>query len=285
MADAVVSETTGLDAAPTVTEGVTGRRRQRDWKVTALRTSSIVGALVIWQGLATSGVFGHLLLPGPIEVVKAGWQLTDHGPLLGDVGISLERVATGFFLAAVIAVPMGIASARSEVLFNLIDPLVEIARPIPVLALLPLAILWFGIGEQSKIFIIAYGTFFPIFINTVMGVRKIDPLLVRAAQTLGATRAQTFRRVVLMASVPEIFAGLRLGLGFSFLTLVAAELIAAHSGIGYLIEQTQLTFQTQDMMVGIALFGLLGFGSSWALLRVERRVLRWSPRHASKSRE
>ncbi|TCT03600.1 ABC transporter permease [Aquabacter spiritensis] len=256
-------------------------RRRRSQRL-AERTLALAGFFAAWQLIAMSGAFTPVLLPSPMAVLQAGWEMLLSGALLPHIAASLARVCQGFVLATLIAVPLGIATGWSARTGNFIEPIVELFRPIPVLAILPLAILWFGIGEASKIFLITYGSFFPIFINTIAGVRFVDPVYVQAAESLGATRMQIFRRVVLMAAMPDIVVGLRLGLGFAFLTLVAAEMIASTRGIGYLIVDTQLTFQTDRTMVAMLLFGFLGFFMSMLLLLIERRLLKWKRGLASR---
>jgi ABC-type nitrate/sulfonate/bicarbonate transport system permease component len=240
-----------------------------------VRMGAIVAFLLLWETIARSGWFSSILLPPPSLVAMTGWKLLTGGELLKHVWTSLGRVLTGFGIAAVIAIPLGIVAGSTPLLFNVVDPLIELFRPIPVLALLPLAILWFGIGEASKIFIITYAAFFPIFINTVAGVRYSDPMLIQVASTLGASRAQIFTRVVLMCALPNLAVGIRLGLGFAFLALVAAELIASTAGLGYLIMDSRLTFQTDRGMVGIVALGVLGFVINDILVRLERWALAW----------
>jgi ABC-type nitrate/sulfonate/bicarbonate transport system permease component len=239
------------------------------------RLGAVLVFLLLWEAVARSGWFASILLPPPTLVATTGWQLLTGGELLKHVWTSLARVLTGFGIAAVIAIPLGIVAGSTPILFNVVDPIIELFRPIPVLALLPLAILWFGIGEASKIFIITYAAFFPIFVNTVAGVRYSDPVLIQVASTLGATRAQIFTRVVLMCALPNLAVGIRLGLGFAFLALVAAELIASTAGLGYLIMDSRLTFQTDRGMVGIVSLGILGFVINSILVRLERWALAW----------
>ncbi len=240
-----------------------------------LRVLSLVGFFGVWQIVCALGLFTPVLLPAPTRVFVAGLAMLRDGVLLSNTFVSLLRVVVGFSLAAVIAVPAGIYAGWNLTARNLIEPITEFFRPIPVLAMLPLATLWFGIGELSKIFLITYGSFFPIFLNTAAGVRFVDPIFVQAANSLGATRTQVFVKVVLMAAMPDIATGLRLGLGFSFLTLVAAEMIASQKGLGYLIVDTQLTFRTDQTLVATLMLGLLGFGSGAILSYAEGRLLRW----------
>ena len=239
------------------------------------RIGAILAFVLVWEAVARSGLFSSILLPPPSLVAMTGFKLLTGGELLGHIWTSLGRVLLGFGIAAVVAIPLAIVAGSNAVLFNVVDPIIELFRPIPVLALLPLAILWFGIDEASKIFIITYAAFFPIFINTVAGVRYSDPVLIQVASTLGATRAQIFYRVVLMCALPSLAVGIRLGLGFAFLALVAAELIASTRGLGYLIMDSRLTFQTDRGMVGIVSLGVLGFVINAILVRLERWALAW----------
>lgn len=240
-----------------------------------VRLAAVVLFVLGWEAVARSGLVASILLPPPSLVGRTGWRLLADGELMTHAGASLGRALTGFVLASVIAIPLGLVAGWYRIVFHVVDTIVELFRPIPVLALLPMAILWFGIGEASKLFIITYGSFFPIFINTLAGVRYADPLLIQAASTLGASRPQIFVRVVLMSALPQVATGLRLGLGFAFLTLVAAELIASTQGLGYLIMDSRLTFQTDIGMVGIVSLGLLGFTMNAILVRLEKRVLAW----------
>ena len=191
------------------------------------------------------------------------------------VGVSLLRVIEGFLLALVIAVPIGIFMGSSPTARGLIDPLVELLRPIPPIAMIPLAILWFGIEELSKVLIIAYGAFFPILVNTMAGFQEVDRTHIRAAQTLGASRVHIFRDVILRSAYPFIVVGARLGMGMAFIVLVAAELIASNAGLGYLINDGRYNFRTEQVFLGMACIGVLGFVLNKALIELERYLLKW----------
>src|SRR6185369_1820250 len=181
----------------------------------------------------------------------------------------------GFALAVVVAVPLGVLIGLSSTTHGLIDPLIELLRPVPPIAFIPLAILWFGIGEISKVMIIAYGAFFPIFVNTMAGFREVDRVHIRAAQALGAGRFDIFKDVVLPSAFPQMVTGARLGMGLAFIVLVAAELGAASEGLGYLINDARFSFRTDQIFVGINTIGLLGLALNKGLLEAERRLLRW----------
>jgi ABC-type nitrate/sulfonate/bicarbonate transport system permease component len=241
----------------------------------ALAVISIVGAILLWWLVTASGLVGKVLLPPPPEVVAAMMRSIADGSLAGHTGISLLRVLEGFVLALVIAVPVGMVMGNSQVARGLIEPIVELLRPIPPIAMIPLAILWFGIDELSKVLIIAYGAFFPILLNTIAGFQEVDRTHIRAAQTLGASRLQIFRDVVLRSAYPFIVVGARLGMGMAFIVLVAAELIASSAGLGYLINDGRYSFRTDQIFLGMVCIGVLGFLLNKGLLEAERRLLKW----------
>jgi len=199
------------------------------------------------------------------------------GTLAWHAAVSLVRVAAGFALAVAIALPLGMLMGLSSRIYHALEPWIELVRPIPPIAWIPLAILWLGIEEASKVFIIAYGAFFPIMINTMAGFRNLDPVHLRAARILGAGRVQIFWHVVARSASRRIATGLRLGLGMAFIVLVAAELIAANAGLGFLIQEARFNVQTDRVLVGMAAIGVIGFGLNAALQALERRVIRWRP--------
>jgi ABC-type nitrate/sulfonate/bicarbonate transport system permease component len=240
-----------------------------------LAVASIVAALVLWWIVTAFGLMDKVLLPPPVEVAGAFWRSLWDGTLAMHVGISLLRVLEGFLIALLIAVPVGVLMGSSQVARGLVEPIVELLRPIPPIAMIPLAILWFGIDELSKVLIIAYGAFFPILLNTIAGFQEVDRTHVRAAQTLGASRLQIFRDVVLRSAYPFIVVGARLGMGMAFIVLVAAELIASSAGLGYLINDGRYSFRTDQIFLGMISIGILGFMLNKGLLEAERHLLKW----------
>lgn len=246
---------------------------------------SLAGFLFLWW-LVTAGLklLTPLLLPDPIAVVRAivdliqGQELFSGGVyggnLIGQMIISTSRVVTGFVLACLVAIPLGVAAATNSLVNDLLDPIVQMLLPIPPIAWTPLAILWFGLGLESIIFLIFISAFFPIFINTVPGVARVNPTLKRAAQSLGASRSQVLRQVVLPAASPFLFAGIRLGFSAAWKTIVAAELIAATSGLGYLIMNARSILATPDVISGMVAIGVLGLVFDRIFLIAERRVYR-----------
>lgn len=253
---------------------VAAKRRETRMRI-ALAISAVVGAVLLWWLLSVSGLIDPVLLPSPAEVVAALIESFQDGSLWVNIWASLLRVLQGFLLGFAFAVPVGVLMGNSRIFRGLVEPLVELVRPIPPIAIIPLAILWFGIGELSKVFIIAYGAFFPILVNTMAGFREVDPVLVRAARTLGASRGQIFRDVVLRSALPFIIVGARLGMGLAFIVLVAAELIASSEGLGYLINDARYNFRTDRVFLGMILIGVLGLILNKVLIEIERRLLRW----------
>lgn len=215
--------------------------------------------VVIWQLVVTFTDAHVAILPPPALTAETFFELLLSGELFIHIGASLGRVVSSWLLSAAVAIPLGLAMGRFEVFEKLVDPFVELFRPISPLAWIPLAILWFGIGESGKIFIIFIATFFPTLLNTVVGVKGVDPVLVRAGQVLGCdTEAAVFRRVILPAALPSIVVGLRISFGTGWAAIIAAELVAAQKGLGYLIADGMEILRSDLVLVGMVVIGLLG---------------------------
>jgi ABC-type nitrate/sulfonate/bicarbonate transport system permease component len=240
-----------------------------------LRVVALVAALTAWELLTRTGWIPALFLPSPVAVLREAAAMLSSGELAQHVGQSLLRIVLGFALGALGGVAVGLAVGVWSLAEALGNPLIAATFPIPKIALLPLLILWLGIGEASKVAVIMLGVFFPMAINTYAGVRHADPLLVRAAVSFGAGRLSVIRKVILPSALPMIFAGLKLGAGTSLLLLVAAEMIAANSGIGFLVLNAQNLMETTRLMVGIVVLSLLGVASHWLLSALERLVIPW----------
>lgn len=260
-------------AQPRMTHRAKSRARSRRSWLTGFISVTLV--LVVWQLLSGTGRVNALLLPTPVAVFQSAIQLTIKGTLPLDIGVSMGRVLAGFFAALVIAVPLGVLMGFSRTASDGVTPLIEIIRPVPPIAIIPIAMLWFGIGESSKIFLIAYGAFFPILLNTIGGFRAIDPVHIRAVQSLGANRWSVIRHVILLSAFPHIIVGARLGMAMGFIVLVAAELIAADSGLGFLIQDARQHFMTDQIFVGIIAIGVLGLLLNQSLLVLERWIVPW----------
>jgi ABC-type nitrate/sulfonate/bicarbonate transport system permease component len=276
------SATVSVGAAPAAAP-VTGRRARRELSrpaVLGLRAVSLLLFFVLWWGVSLLNahvlkVFNPILLPAPDEVLRAGIKMAASGELLKHITASLSRVVWGFGIAATLGIVVGTALGRSRLLEHLVEPMLEMLRPIPPLAFLPMMVLWFGIGEASKVAFIAYAAFFPIFTTTIEGIKYVDPVLIRAASSLGASERQIFWHVVLPAATPNIITGMRLAFGLSFFVIVAAEFIAADSGLGFLINDARTFFLVSNMLLGAAVIGIIGVLANVLLRKLEGRLLRW----------
>ena len=240
-----------------------------------LRVVAVLALVVAWEIVARVGWVPVLFLPSPVGVLGEAVEMLRSGELVGHLAASLSRLVAGFVLGAALGVAVGVLVGFFAAAEAVGTPVIAATFPIPKIALLPLLILWLGLGEPSKVAVIALGVFFPMAINTFTGVRQADPLLVRAAVAFGARRWSIVRKVVLPSALPMIFAGLRLGAGTALLLLVAAEMIAVESGIGFLVLHAGNLMQTTKLMVGIVVLSLLGVLSHWALGRLERLAIPW----------
>jgi taurine transport system permease protein len=212
-------------------------------------------------------------------VLEKGWLLATQGymdaTLWQHLGASLQRIGLALFFAVLLAIPVGIAIGTNRIAQGILDPLIEFYRPIPPLAYLPLIVIWCGIGELSKVLLIYLAIFAPIAIATATGVRNVNPARLRAAQSLGATRAQLIRHVILPSALPDILTGVRIGLGVGWSTLVAAELIAASSGLGFMVQSAAQFLITDVVVLGILVIALIAFGLEMTLRAVQRRLVPW----------
>ena len=233
--------------------------------------------IVVWQTAASSGLLSTRILPAPTDVVLAGWKLLGTGELVRNMWVSFWRAIVGFAIGGGIGFAFGLAnglSKRSEIAF---DSTLQMVRNIPHLALIPLVILWFGIDETAKIFLVALGVFFPIYINTQHGIRSVDPQLIEMGRTYGMTPPELFWRVLLPGALPSIFVGVRFGLGIMWLTLIVAETIAASSGIGYMAMQAREFLLVDVVVLAILIYALLGKAADSAARLLERLSLSWHP--------
>lgn len=253
-------------------------RSPRSRRLGYLYVISLVGGIGIWWLLAVTVFKAQQTLPTPAQVVSAARQLAASGALWGDIEPSLVRVVLGFAFGVVLAIPAGFLMGWYWVARGLVEPWVQFFRTIPPLALTPMIIVFFGIGESAKVILIFLASFLSTVIATFEGVRNVDATLIKAARVLGANDWVVFRRVVVPASLPFIFTGARIGLGSSWATLVAAELVAANSGLGYLMETSAQYFDTAAIIVAIICIGVLGFVMDRSLLALEARLTYWQER-------
>ena len=243
----------------------------------AVRAVAILGGLVLWAVFTTANarveLVNPVLLPTPVEVGRVALDLTASGELARHVLTSLWRVVQGFGLAAVAALGLGVLVGLCVPLRLMAEPVIELLRPIPPLAFLPMFLVWFGLGEASKVAFIGYTTFFPMFVAIAASVLRIEVVLLRAAASLGASRADLVRRVMLPAALPGIVVALRLGIGLALFVIVGAEFMGADAGLGHLIMEGRTFFNPAQIVMGALLLGLLGSLVNTLLLAAERRLL------------
>jgi NitT/TauT family transport system permease protein len=238
---------------------------------------SVIGFIVIWQIVAFRRVMPELFLPGPIDITNALGVYIGKGQVWPDVWISGQELIYGFGLAIVIGLPMGILMGWYRRLNMALDPFVTFFYTIPRIALTPLLIIWFGIGINSKIAVVFLGAIFAIVINSAAGVKTLDPALIKAARSFGASDAQLFRTIVLPGSVPFILTGLRLGLGHALTGVVVGELVAAQAGVGLMIATAGATFQTSKVFAGLVIISSAGMFLTYVISRIEQRFQSWKP--------
>ncbi|MDN0074207.1 ABC transporter permease subunit [Crenobacter sp. SG2303] len=229
--------------------------------------------VLAWQAAAQAGLISHRVLPAPLEVLKAGAALTESGDIWSNLKISFWRVAVGF----VIGLALGLATGVSRLAEGALDTTVQMLRNIPPLALIPLVILWFGIDEGAKVFLVAFGTVFPVYLNTYLGIRSIDPALIEMAKSYGLSGFGLFRHVLLPGALPSILMGARFALGIAWIILIVAETISSTSGIGYMAMNAREFLQTDVVVLSILLYALLGKATDMAARALERASLRWHP--------
>lgn len=252
--------------------GAAPSRGRARWPLGAV---ALLGILVAWEAVARAGWVPPLFLPPPSAVLGEAAHMAGSGELGRHLAVSLGRVGLGFVLGAAAGTGLGLVLGTSAAMWAIGNPLIAAAYPVPKIALLPLMVLWLGIGELPKVVMIALGVFFPVVINTYAGVRGTDPLMVKAARSLGARPGQVLRKVVLPSALPTVLAGYRLGAGMALLLVVSAEMINASAGLGFLVLNAGDLMLTGKLMVGLGMLSLLGLGTTWALRALEMWLLPW----------
>lgn len=243
------------------------------------RALSIISFFALWQTIGMLNVrmewFNPVFLPTPINVMEAALHLHDRGVLLGHIWSSSWRLGAGFALGVLLAVTLAFLIVKFRIINNIVDPLINMIGPIPPFALLPIFIIWMGVGEVSKLALITYSTVIPMIAYTVDGIRNVNPLLIRSSLSLGANQRQVFTKVILPSALPPIFVGMRVTLAISFSAMVVAEMIGSYSGLGYLIIDSRNFFQMSNMFLAAALIGMLYFIFSVILRIIEARLFKW----------
>jgi len=233
--------------------------------------------VLLWQAASAAGLVPARVLPAPSDVALAGWKLLRSGELERNIGVSFWRAGTGFVIGGGIGFAFGLANGLSPLSGKLTDTTLQMVRNVPHLALIPLVILWFGIDETAKLFLVALGVFFPIYLNTLHGIRTVDPQLIEMGRIYGMSDGELFRRVVFPGALPSIFVGIRFALGIMWLTLIVAETIAASSGLGYMAMQAREFMLIDVVVLSILIYALLGKLADSASRALERSTLSWHP--------
>lgn len=236
-----------------------------------------VGILLLWQLASTTGYLKSGVLPAPTAVWATAVDLAVNGSLFADILVSLRRVALGFLIGASTGLVLGFLTGLSGVAYGLIDRSLQMVRTIPHLALVPLMILWFGIGEEPRVLLVALGALFPVYINTMSGIRNVDPKLVELGRSYGLGPFELVRDVVLPGALQPILVGIRYALGVAWLTLVVGETIASRDGIGYLVQNARELLRTDIIVLAIILYAIAGWLADLLIRLLERRLLRWHP--------
>ena len=249
------------------------KKKEHPW----LSVGTFILMLLLWEMVSQLGWIPSLFLPAPSAILLEGWTMVKTGLIFKHLFASLSRILLGFSIACILGIGVGILTGFFHIPEAIGNPLIAATFPIPKIAILPLLILWLGIGEPPKVAVIALGVFFPMVINVYTGVKNVDPLLIKAALSLGSNRRRIIRKVILPSILPMIFAGMKLGIGIALLLVVASELVAADAGIGFMILTAADLMQTKKLMVGLVVLSLLGIFFNWLFQKLERLFIPWKP--------
>ncbi|CAL9568241.1 hypothetical protein SUDANB120_04792 [Streptomyces sp. enrichment culture] len=271
----VPSRTRARPAALTARPSSRAARAARRLRAAALRSAAVLALLALWEAAPRAGLADPTFLPPVSEVAAAWWELAADGELGEHAGASLLRSFGGFGIAVAVAVPLGLLIGWYRPVAALLGPLLEVFRNTAALALLPVFVLLLGIGETSKVSIVVYACLWPVLLNTISAVGSVDPTLVKLARSMDLSTPRLFRKVVLPASVPAVFTGIRLAGAVSILVLVAAEMIGAKAGLGYLVNASQYNFAIPQMYAGIVTISAIGVAFNQLLVTAERRLSLW----------
>lgn len=232
----------------------------------------------VWEAGVRAGLINGDIFPAPSAVARSIGELAQLGILWTDIQASVIRITVGFLIASAVATVLAIVLARSDRLAYYVMPIIDLIRPISVIAWIPLAILWFGLGNKPAWFIIFLGAFFPIFTNTYLGIRSVEHIHVQVAECLGAGRWLFVKEVLFPSALPYILTGMRIGLGVGWMCVIAAEMIAATSGLGYMIQLARSLIETEKVIGGMIVIGVIGFVMNQLMLYAERRLTPWRAR-------
>jgi taurine transport system permease protein len=256
-----------------------GTKRMQPGSRPLISVLAVGSALLLWWVVGHWRLADPVLLPGPEEVALTGYDLVTEGyrgvSLVGHLAISVARALAAFALAVLTGIPLGIAMGMSPTLNAIFDPFVQFLRPLPKLALIPLVVVWFGIGEFSKVLLIYLATFLTVVVAATAAVMSVPEGRLRAARSLGVNRWQLFRHVILPSALPELFTGVRVGIGIGWTTLIAAEMIASTSGLGWMVMNASAYLRTDVVMLGVLMLGVTGYLLDFALVSAQRRWVHW----------
>ena len=266
--------------------------RHPNWRAIAEGAVIPLAILLVWATVCALGLIDPLKLPSPLAVFVRFWRYIlpeaafnpaspfslawlVSGEFFRDAAGSLYRIVAGFLVGAGLAFPLGLTMGNSPLVYRMMNPLLQVLRPIPPIAYIPLSMNWFGLGNPPAIFLIALGAFFPVLINTIDGVRTVDSIYLRAARNLGASQLTIFRRVIMPAAMPHILSGVRIGIGTAFIVVIVAEMIAVNNGLGFRILESREGFWTDKIIAGMFAIGFVGFAIDTVFDRLNRHLLRW----------
>ncbi|MBI4439696.1 ABC transporter permease [Candidatus Woesearchaeota archaeon] len=236
---------------------------------------SLFSLITLWEFVSRLGIYNANLFPSPIRVLEALFSMVYTGELFIDTYFSLLRIILGFLIGSLLGVTLGVLSGRIRLFELFFGHIINLLRPIPPIAIVPLAMLWFGIGESSKVFLIAFGVFFPVWISTHDGVRDVKKEYVWSAKSLGASDRQILTKIILPYTMPFIITGLRVGIGIAFVVLVASELAGAYAGVMYKVSISYLVFRADKMIAGLIWLGILGYSVDRLFVLSTKRLIRW----------
>jgi NitT/TauT family transport system permease protein len=273
--------------APTAASGAVRRRRKRLDTLSAIALGMAFPILLLLFWDSSVRLTGTRLIPSPYQVAVMMYDFAFggiyddafSGTILIHVWKSLQRVYGGFLLAAIVGIPLGMLIGRLKILRQLLEPTISVLRPIPVTAWLPLSMIFFGLGPNAAIFLVFLGAFYPILLNTIFGVRSIDPRLFEAASMLGCSGPALFRQIILPASLPAIFNGLRIAHSFAWILIVVGEMTGVPTGLGSVVMDGRTLSRTDLVITGMIIIGACGFITDRIIVTISNRVLRWSPQH------
>jgi ABC-type nitrate/sulfonate/bicarbonate transport system permease component len=252
-----------------------GRRIALLWKTRWLGVAFILVLLALWEIAAASGKMPSMSFPRMSAVLATWWELIVSGELFGELVPSLWRMFAGYFIGVALGVVLGLLMGYFRVFYSLLEPITEVLRPIPSPAYLPIVILFLGIDDEMKIFMIGFASFFPVLLNTYSGVRSVDPIQLQTARTFGVTGWKLLWQIVLPSASPYIFTGMRVSLAVGLIVMVISEMVAASSGIGYFILSAQRGFKIREMFAGVITLALVGYLLNRLFVAIENRVLAW----------